>query len=164
LGAGQERVIESNTGTMLTLETAWTTLPDSTSGYAVAGINAYWRSKDYDFGGHDIVKLFRHLRARLREEGNFNLTLHYIVDFRDVENATSQNISLLESGMAWDYSYWDQSRWDGRQNIRKKISLRNTTQQRLNGTHLALRFSNARANESFRITGFDIELKAIGKR
>jgi hypothetical protein len=163
-GEGQERIIESNTSGVLTLENDWTVPPDTTSLYTVGGINAYWRSKDFEFGNHDLVKLFRHIRLRCREEGNFDLIMHYIVDFRDLAGATRKAINLLESGFAWGAGIWGQARWGARATIRKKISLRNTSSQSTNGTHLAVRFSNQRANESFRISGFDMELKPIGKR
>lgn len=164
-GAGQERVITSNTTAVISLESDWRTPLDTTSKYTVGGIDAYWRSKDYDFGGHDITKLFRHIRVRAKEEGQVYLRLHYIVDFRELANATFKDIELLEDGWIWDRARWDQTRWGTRGTlIRRKVSLRNTPNQRTNGTHLSVRFSNPRANESFRISGYDIELKAIGKR
>lgn len=163
-GADQERVILSNTSAVLTLESDWDIPPDTTTQYSIAGIDAYWRSKDYEFGNHDLVKVFRHVRLRVREEGSFNLTLHYIVDFKDLVQATRKDVQLLEDGLAWDFGRWGAARWDARATIRRKISLRNTVNQRTNGTHLALRFANRRANESFRLSGYDMELKPIGKR
>lgn len=164
LGEGQERVIESNTSNVLTLESNWTIVPDTTSQYTVGGINAYWRSKDYDFGGHDIIKIFRHTRVRTKEEGNINLTYHYIIDFKQLAQATSKLISLLSTGFAWGLGVWNQSRWGGGLEIKKKVSLRNTPEQRLQGTHFAVRFSNLRANERFTVYGYDIEMKAVGRR
>jgi hypothetical protein len=165
-GEGQQRLIESNTSAVLTLEsgTNWTVVPDTTSKYTVGGIDAYWRSRDYDFGGHDILKLFRHVHVRTKEEGNFNLTMHYIIDFRSLAAATKKELLLFASGFVWGVGIWNQVRWGGLPVIRKKVSLRTTANQSLQGTHFAVRFSNPRANESFRITGYDIEQKAIGKR
>ncbi len=165
-GEGQERLIESNTSDTLSLEsgTNWTVVPDTTSKYTIGGINAYWRSRDYDFGGHDITKLFRHVHVRTKEEGNFNLTMHYIIDFRNLAAATKKDLLLYANGFVWGIGVWGQVRWGGLPVIRKKVSLRGTPNQPLQGTHFAVRFSNPRANETFRITGYDIELKAIGKR
>ena len=163
-GIDQTRIIESNTSSVITLESNFDVPPDTTSRYSIAGIDAHWRSKDFNFGSHDLLKLFRHIRLRVKEFGNFSLTLHYIVDFKDLAQATSRDVTLLEDGMAWGIGVWGSSRWGGRETIRRKISLRNTTAQRLNGTHLAVRFSNRRANEPFRVSGFDVELKEIGKR
>ena len=163
-GAGQERVITSNTSAVLSLETNWGFPPDTASLFTIGGIDAYWRSKDYEFGNHDIVKLFREVRVRIREEGNYNLTLHYIVDFRELANATSKDILLLDKGFAWGRSTWDSARWDPTPTLRKTISLRNTPNQPTNGTHLALRISNGRANEQFKLSGYEMTLKPIGKR
>lgn len=165
-GDGQERVIGSNTSSTINLESGsmWTNPPDLTSEYSVTGIDAHWKSKDFDFGNQDLVKIFRNLYFRCKEEGNFNLTIHYIVDFKDLAQATSKNVSLLEDGFAWDVGRWDQVRWGGRNNIKKKISFRNTTSQRVIGNFLSIRFSNRRANESFKITSFDMDTNVVGKR
>jgi hypothetical protein len=164
VGEGQERVIESNTSAVLTLESPWNTPPNSASTYTIGGIDAHWRSKDFDFGNHDIVKIFRHVRTRIQEVGQVYLTMHYIVDFKEVTQATSKGILLRKDGFTWDVSRWDSARWDGVGTLNQKTSLRSTPTQSLYGTHLALRFSNRKANESFSLSGFDIEFKAIGKR
>lgn len=163
-GVGQWGVISSNNGTTVTIETPWALVPDATSQYSIGAVDAYWRSKDLDFGAQDLVKLFRHFRLRVREEGNFNLLMHYIVDFNDVAQATLATIRLLDDGFAWGLGVWGQARWGRKDTIRRKISLRSTNAQSTTGTHLALRFSNQRANQSFRISGFDVELMAAGKR
>jgi len=48
-GVGQERMITSNTGTAITVSSAWTTNPDSTSVYAIGYIDSFWVSKVFDF-------------------------------------------------------------------------------------------------------------------
>lgn len=163
-GEGQERIITANTTAVLSITPNWSVVPDLTSRYSVAGIKSYWRSKDYDFGGQDIVKLFRHVRVRMKEQGNYNLDMHYIVNFQTLPLATLKQILMLVSGMAWGVGVWGASRWGGQDTIRPKISLRNTNSQRMNGTHFALRFGNERANEEWKLSGFDIEIKALGKR
>lgn len=42
-GAGQSRLITSNTGTVLTVS-AWATVPDTTSTYAIGAVESIWRS------------------------------------------------------------------------------------------------------------------------
>lgn len=163
-GVDQSRVILSNTSNTLTVETAWTVTLSTASSYTVAGYDKIWRSKDYSFGAEDTAKLFRNIFTRTREEGTFDLLLHYIVDFKSIAQATLATLSLMLQGMIWGSSLWGQARWGGRSNIRKKISLRSTPTQPVIGTHLALRYSNRMANQSFRISGFDIDLKQIGKR
>ncbi len=163
-GSGQERIIESNTSGVLTLETNWAQVPNDSSTYTVAGIDGVFRTRDYSFGNEDLIKIFREIRTRTKEQGNFNLTLTYIVDFKEVSRATSALITLLVDGFAWGLGVWGSIRWGGLEVIRQKTSLRNTSTQSLIGTHLALRYSNQRANETFSIKGFDVTAKAIGKR
>ncbi len=165
-GEGQERVIGSNTSAVITLESGstWTIIPDTTSKYTVGGVDAYWRSRDYEFGEQDLTKIFRHVTVRTREEGNFNITMHYIVDFNDLRQAIAKDILLYTDGFVWGIGMWDKSVWGRRSIIRKKVSLRNTPSQSSRGNNLALRFSNRRANETFRINGYDIELKVYSKR
>jgi len=162
-GEGQERIIQSNDSNVITLESDWTNPPDSSSVYTIGGIDAHWRSKDYDFGGHDLIKLFSALYLRCREDGNYNLTLHYIVDFKELAQAASRLVSLLENGFAWGVGVWGTAIWGARSTIRRKINFSNISTQITNGTHLAVRFYNGRANETFRISGFDLETKPIGK-
>ena len=163
-GEGQERLIASNTSSTITTVANWGTLPDATSLYSIGGISAYWKSKDYHFGGHDLLKLFREIRLRVKEEGNYSLTMQYIINFHDLAQATKATVSLLENGFIWGLGVWGQVRWGVKQSIRRRILLRNTSTQSLNGTHLALLFSNDRANETFKISGFDIILQLIGRR
>jgi hypothetical protein len=42
-GAGQSRLITSNTGTVLTITPNWATNPDTTSGYVVGAVESKWR-------------------------------------------------------------------------------------------------------------------------
>ncbi len=42
-GAGQERIVSSNTGTELTISPNWTVTPDATSVYAIGAMETVWR-------------------------------------------------------------------------------------------------------------------------
>lgn len=163
-GEGQERLITDNDSSTLTIESVWTQVPNTTSRYSVGSIDGNWRSKDFSFGNEDLVKIFREVRVRTREEGELSLLMHFIVDFKALAQATLRHLSLFSGGMVWGTGIWGMSRWGRTQTIFKKVSLNNTNNQRTNGTHLALRFSNARANESFKLRGFDIITKVIGRR
>lgn len=164
MGENQVGIVQSNTTAVITLESNWTQQPDSASTYSVAAIDSYWRSKDYDFGGADIAKVFRQLLARIEEVGDFNLLLHYIIDFKSITQATLKTLSMYLSGMVWGISRWGNVRWGGADNIKKRVDFRSTQNQSTMGNHLALRFSNRRANERWRLSGFDVTFKAIGKR
>jgi len=164
LGLNEEKVIASNTSATVTLDADWNIVPNSASTYTIAGIDSAWRSKDFDFGGHDIVKLFRYLRLRLREEGAFDLCLRYFVDFKSLGRATKNAVSLLAGGMVWSVSNWDEVEWDGLQTITKKIPMKSTILQSTQGQHIAISLTNRNANEGWKLRGFDIEVKGIGKR
>lgn len=163
-GVEQSRRILTNDSQTLTLETGFSTLPDTSSTYTVGAIDSYWRSKDYSFGAEDITKIFRHVRVRPREEGNVELDMHYIVDFRDLAAATKKAVLLLGRGFTWGVSTWGSAVWGAAPVIVSKVSLRSSYTQPLQGTHFALRYSNRKANQKWRVIGYDIEVKPIGKR
>jgi hypothetical protein len=71
---------------------------------------------------------------------------------------------MFKSGAVWDSVKWDDFRWDGFKIIRKKMLFRNTSTQKIYGHHIALRFSNERAQERFKVNGFDIVVKEVGRR
>jgi len=163
-GEGQERFISTNTSAVLTLETNWDIIPNSSSRYAIGGINSFWQSKDYDLGGADISKLFKSVKLRTREQGNYELDMHYIIDFHKLGRATVKEITLLASGMIWGLALWGSGLW-GREEVISLINkLRSTPNQSIIGNHIAFRFTNQFAEQPWRINGFDIEFKALGKR
>lgn len=162
-GEGQERIIVSNTSQSLTLESQWDFIPNTTSFFTVCGIDDYWQSKDFSFGNEDIRKLFRSITVKGREDGNYNLVLTYIIDFNTKESALQSLVTLLEDGFAWDEGLWDDIRWDGRQSIKKVVSIRNDQTQPRIGTHISIAIENKKANQIYRIHGFDIVAKGVGK-
>lgn len=166
-GTGKDNYyyIQSNTSDTLTIEETFAPLIDSASSWTVGGYNGYWRSKDYEFGAYDLVKLFRYLRLRLKEIGNITSDVQYIVDFKAIDVATKAVLSLLGTGMTWSVSQWDNARWGSTTTLRRRVSIRSTKDQSNIGNFLAIRIANQRANETFTVSGFDIEYKeAVGKR
>lgn len=163
-GSGQTKEIVSNTSAVLTLDSAWNIVPDTTSKYTIGGIDGFWRSKDYELTSHDIVKIWRHLRLRLKDSGDNSLTVHLIIDFNSLSRATSTDVSQFAGGFIWGTSKWNESSWGSRGTVRRKISIRSTPTQSNLGAHMAVRFSNTLAGQSFRVSGFDIEAKELGRR
>jgi hypothetical protein len=161
---GETNYITSNTSAVLTFENNWTNIPDTSSKMTLGGINKYWKSKDYSFNAEDITKLFKELNIRCREEGLINLDVHYIIDFNLLSRSTLKQLQMFKSGAVWDSVKWDDFRWDGFKIIRKKMLFRNTSTQKIYGHHIALRFSNERAQERFKVNGFDIVVKEVGRR
>lgn len=163
-GEGETNYITSNTSAVLTFENNWINNPDTSSKMTLGGINQYWKSKDYSFNAEDITKLFKELNIRCREEGKVNLDVHYIIDFNLLTRATLKQIEMFKSGAVWDEVKWDDFRWGGFRLIRKKMLFRNTSTQKIYGHHIALRFSNVRGQERFKVSGFDIVVKEVGRR
>ncbi len=163
-GEGNQRRIISNTSATITLESDLPVLPDTTSYYTVGAINSNWRSKDYDFGAADIFKIFRYLTIRMKEQGNKNLLIQYIIDFTKLRRATLKKLLMFKDAWVWGQSVWGTDSWGRRRSFRSKFSLRNTNTQKLNGTHFAIRFSNNRANDEWEVQGVDIEFQTVGKR
>lgn len=56
-GAGQVRRITSNTNNTLTVSPAWTTTPDSTSGYAIGAVQWRWQSKSFASRLHGSIRM-----------------------------------------------------------------------------------------------------------
>ena len=163
-GEGQTRVIASNTSNTISPTVSFTIAPDGTSKFTIGGIRSYWRSKDIDFGATELTKLFRQVFITLEEQGQSNLDLFYIVDFNRLNAATMATVSQLFDGFTWGTSLWGGARWGNTSNVRRRISLRNTTAQSINGTHLAVRIGKDRANETWKISKIDFITKERGRR
>ena len=163
-GEGQTRVIASNTSNTISPVNSFLTAPDTTSKFTVGGIDSYWRSRDYDFGASEIVKIFRQVVLQIEEQGDFNLEMFYIVDFKALSRATLASINMFLSGWVWGKSKWGLNPWGRTKAIKKKISLRATPKQSTSGTHLAVRLGNNRANESWSISKLDFITNTRGRR
>jgi len=166
-GAGQSRTILSNNSSTVFLDSNWNQKPDTTSKITVGGISAYWRSKDYSFESEHITKLFKEIDIRFREQGKINLDIYYIVNFKPLDAATLKQVEMHAGGMVWgdsSFGVWGEDRYGTFTVINKRVLLRPTAKQSLYGTHIAFRFGNQRANEEFRIAGFDIVKKDVGRR
>ena len=166
-GAGQSRVILNNTSATVYLEANWNQKPDTTSKITIGGIDAYWRSKDYSFESEHITKLFKEIDIRFKEQGKIDLDLYYIVNFNRIDGATLKKVRMHAKAMVWGdekTGLWGSDRWGSFSVISRRILMRPTKTQSLYGTHIAFRFGNSRANEEFRIAGFDIVKKDVGRR
>lgn len=160
----QESVIASNTSQTITLEDNFNILPDTASLYTIGAIDGRWRSKDFSFGFDDIAKIFRYVRLQLSEEGAVSATIRCIVDFNDITRALETDVRLLEDSFTWDISSWDRARWGREPAIRRRVSVRPTTDQRVIGNFFAVQVDQRRANERVDIKGIEIDVKPIGKR
>jgi hypothetical protein len=80
-GAGQWRIISSNTATQLTVSAAWTTTPDATSVYRVGAIELQLRSKWFDLVAGKS-KTFKKLRVYFQPDTtDYTLGVKLYYDF-----------------------------------------------------------------------------------
>jgi len=172
-GAGEERVIVSNTTQSFSVDRAWTSVNCNTS-FTVGAIDGSWRSRDFSNGLPDIDKLYRRVNVRALQLGSYNFKTNYFVDFNDVSLAATATIdqhddryiTLTHTGsvVAGGSGSLDNGLLGPAKKKINTISLRFIDTQPLTGKYFALEFSNCRANEPFEIIGFDIISKRIGRR
>lgn len=142
---------------------------DSSSYFALGGIDAHYRTKDYSLGNEDLDKLYRGVTVRAKQFGNFNFNINYIVDFNDLSNAGTATITQFnENYVTWDVTnsntYWDVGKWGPAKTKITNKGLRFLSNQTLVGKHLAIRFANDGANEPFEIFSLDMLVKEMGRR
>ncbi|MDQ5884136.1 MAG: hypothetical protein QG556_474 [Pseudomonadota bacterium] len=113
-GAGQSRVIISNTATELTVDHAWDVTPDSSSTFSIGGINYQYAHSWNSYGSDTFSKRLIYLRPRFVAQGDVTVDLAFGYGFTDLVNnpldLTTLNIS---GGSLWDDALWDVALWDG---------------------------------------------------
>ncbi len=85
-GAGQSRMISSNTANQLTLYSNWSVTPDTTSVYGIGAIDAYWVSKDFEFG-ENTDSIFE--RVRMMFKTAVASTVMYLKRFINLQSSQS---------------------------------------------------------------------------
>ncbi len=163
-GAGQTRRVKSNTGTVITVDPDWVVAPTTASTYVVGGIDAFWRSKDYDVENVQVSKIFRWLYVKAKEVGSYGVTVYHMCDFTRLVQAVSTNLQMFENGLVWDVGLWDRDYWGNLPIMKKKISLRSNDVMSTDANYIAVAFENNRAEQPFRISGFDIDYRPVGMR
>lgn len=163
-GTDRSKLIASNTSKTITLASAFDTAPTSADRYVICSIDSNYRTKDFDFGFADVDKKFRQVTVRASEQGDVDLKMQYIIDFKILSRAGSATMDLIADGLVWDVGVWDAEYWDGSDNVINKVNLRPLNTQGLIGKYLALRFANSYPNQPWEIFGFDILLKQVGRR
>lgn len=110
-GAGQSRVISSNTGTEVTTSSAWSTVPNTTSRYAIGGIPYHYKHAWNNYGQPSLYKRWRWVRPRFNTTGSYLITAYYGYDYIEVD--TDELSTRLSTSSLWDVGMWDDSYWDG---------------------------------------------------
>lgn len=137
---------------------------DSSSEYVLGAIVSHYRTKDFDFGVSDTDKKYRKITTRVAQKGDHNLNVQYLVDFNPLNVGPTATISLLKDSAIWGTSTYDTARFGKTNQLTREISLRAIPGQSLTGKNFAVRFSNNQPFQPWEVSGFDIQLKEIGRR
>jgi len=166
------RTITDYTSSRIVVDIPYTSNVTTNTNFIIGGIDANFRTKDFDVSNPDLNKLFREVNVRSTQPGNYNFKLNYIIDFNEISNAGTATISLFNdkyltfTGACSTMTSitWDNGLWGPAKTKTNKVSLRNLATQPTCGKYFAMRFYNERANEPFEIYNFDIMTKNIGRR
>lgn len=165
-GAGQEfTVIESSsTSTLRISSDEDASSLDSSSKYIIGGIDSFYRTKDFNFGTPDLDKKFRRVVLRTTQEGEHNLDVNYIINFKSLNKVPTSTISLLKDAPIFGSATFDNAVFGSTDVISRRVVVRAINTQSLTGKNFSLRFKNDRPFEPWEVEGFDIELREIGRR
>jgi hypothetical protein len=109
-GVGQEGVVIQSTSTGLVVTSSFSTSIDSTSGYSVGGIDAYYTAKPYDLGDAAREKQFLGMLFWAAEASNTEVTVSYAEDFGSTVGSETISLSPTASSL-WDTALWDTGVW-----------------------------------------------------
>lgn len=154
-GRGQKRFITANTSTQLTIDTAWSTIPDATSVYTIGGYDAYRDTKPDDFRKPQMIKRYKFLNVFTDVEGTYDLRYGAVYDFGQL--GYQQTMSLDGGALQWDISpvTWDTEGlyWDSKSKLYRRVDLPGI------GRIVQVRVGNNRANQPWRVTSLSITHK-----
>lgn len=148
-GSGQERIISTAFDTGFTVNTAFSTDPDSTSVYSIGAIEAQYTTKWYDIGNPNREKSFIGLLFWAEEASSNEVTISHAIDFGSSLGSTTKSLAPSSSSL-WDSALWDTGTWG-------------TTGDKLYtvktagfGNFVEYEFENDEIDESFHLYGFNI--------
>lgn len=96
-GAGQERIISSNTVTAITITVAWTTIPDATSVYAIGYISAYRKTGWLDFGSLSD-KFIRRIKMVFKvATSTYSAELRHYTNFSASQLGDTKHINMADT-------------------------------------------------------------------
>lgn len=154
-GVGEEQVIVWNMATGLAVATAFSTTPDSTSNYSIGAIDAYYKTRWFDFGDASSRKSFRKLYLWAKEDSSDEVTVSFAEDFSSVLGSTTKDLAPSSSS-TWDSAVWGEGIWGTTGDKFYDVLLRGS------GRNIQFEFSNDDINETFNLYGFHILADNLG--
>lgn len=116
LGEDQIRTIIANTPTVITVDSNWTTIPDTTSRYSIGFIEKEYQTKWVNYNDPDRWKrlLYEHFNTSKSNELGSILETTTFFDFSAGATGTffTSDISLAGADSLWDVAIWDVNFWD----------------------------------------------------
>lgn len=160
LGRGQKRVIASHTADTLTLESAWTTTPDTTSVYSIGAYESYGDSKIFNQGRPALNKKYHALDLFTDSQGTYNLQVGVSYNYEPLVGFTEE-LSLTDGSLIWGQidedtgltMLWGKAgkKWGGKSKLHKRIDLGGDQAKQIQ-----LRIGNDRANQPWRVSQYTI--------
>jgi len=148
-GEGEESVIMAQTSTSLVVTTAPSTTYDSTSSYSIGDINAYYKTKWYDFADAARQKMFRAMYFWAKEDTANQINISYSEDYGAQLGSTTIDLAPSSTSL-WDSAIWDESVWGSSGD---KFY---TTLFKGRGRVIQVEFSQKNIDEDFHIYGFHL--------
>lgn len=133
-------------------------LNDTTDNDNGIAIDGYWKSKAIDLET-SMTKSFRHLMIFAKQEGSYNLTIDYEVDFGGKSSTTSITLSLAGGISLWGTAVWGTGLWGGGTIVDTRKNLVSSV-----GRYLRIRFRTTATDTPFEIEGFELFAQPLGLR
>lgn len=164
-GEWQWRRVQSNTATVITLDTThdnpWTTTPDSTYMLIVGGIRWYWTTPTLDFSIPDEQKVLQHVYLQAKSSAASN-QIALAARYNGEEGTTDGNTINFPTGASsgvWGVMVWGVDRWgssSGRRTRKAKLPTSPYTVQ--------FQFSNFYPDQPCAITAYGLTADKVPGR
>jgi len=153
----EEQVIVAFSSTSLTVATAFSTTPDTTSNYEIGAIDSSYQTKWYDMGDSPRKKVFKEFFFWAKEQSNSTATISQAQDFGVVLDSSSVSLAPGSSSL-WDTAIWDLGTWGTTGDKLYRFKLKGV------GRVISLTFENSSIDEGFTIYGYNILADALDIR
>ena len=154
---GEEQVIVDYSSTSVTVATAFTTEPDSTSIYSIGAIDASYQTKWYDMGDSPRKKVFKEAFFWAKEASNTAISVSQSQDYGVV--LSSETLSLASgSSSLWDTAIWDVAAWGTTGDKLYRLPLKGVART------ISLTIENSSIDEGFTVYGYNILADALDIR
>jgi hypothetical protein len=148
-GAEQTRRIIGNNIIDFEVDTPFVPQLDTTTRYAIGGIEFDYCHRWDNYGDGNKSKRWRYVRPRFETGGNFPISLIYGFDFLIEENV-SETLELQGSSL-WDVGLWDMAFWDISEVVDRLLGLTGDKIHRWS----YFRVRNLGSGEPFLLASFD---------